>query len=255
MRDFIRRYGKWRTVAFSTLLLIFIVVILTALIDLILFNSAYETPAYLSAVITLLVGPLVLYFLVSLISQLDSSEEKLQALSIIDDLTDVYNRRYFMEQAGKELAKAQRYGTTFSLLIVSVDRLKEINDKYGHIAGDAVLQSLANTCMNNLRAMDIFARFGAEEFAYLIPETDKNDVVAFAKKVLGAVEKSVVVFDHQEIRFTVSIGVKTIDEIIRSLDTMLSDANDALCEAKARGRNCIVVYDVEDIPGDEEAGG
>ena len=72
----------------------------------------------------------------------------------MDDLTDVYNRRFFIEQVEKELAKTVRYGTVFSILAVDIDHFKKINERHGHFAGDAVLQAMANTCMNNLRAMD-----------------------------------------------------------------------------------------------------
>ncbi|MBN1378522.1 MAG: GGDEF domain-containing protein [Gammaproteobacteria bacterium] len=249
--NFIRHHGKLRTVVAGTLLLVLLVAMLTIVAELVLFQALRSEPVYYAVLITFLSGPLILYLFVNLISQLEQSEGKLLALSIMDDLTDVYNRRYFLEQTEKELAKAQRYGTIFSILVVDVDHLKRVNETFGHSAGDAVLQSLANTCMNNLRTMDIFARLGGEEFAFLIPESDKTNVVAFAKKVLDAMEDTVVVFDHQEIHFTVSIGVKAFDDATQSLDAMLKDADDALEEAKRRGRNCIVVCDAaEQVPAE-----
>ena len=253
LRQFVRQYGELNTVAVSTLLLVALVVVLAVVTDLILSRSVHLASIYVSAVITVLVGPVILHFFVSLISRLDKSESKLKALSIMDDLTDVYNRRYFLEQAEKELAKAQRYGTIFTVLLLDVDNLKLINERHGQAAGDAVLQSLANTCMNNLRTMDIFSRFGGGEFAYLIPESDKIDVVTFAKRVLDVVEDSAVVFDNQEIHFTVSIGIKSYDSMVRTMDGMLKEVNEALAEAKNRGRNRIVIYDVEERPSAEPA--
>ncbi|HEX7026715.1 MAG TPA: diguanylate cyclase [Gammaproteobacteria bacterium] len=227
----------------STLLLVVLIACTAALIDFALHGAVHAKPVYFSALIGLVVAPLVLYLFVGLVSQLDRSEEKLKALSIMDDLTDVYNRRYFIEQAEKEMAKAVRYGTVFSIMAVDIDHFKKINEDYGHFAGDAVLRAVSNTCMNNLRTMDIFARFGGEEFIFLIPESDKIDVPAFAEKVLHALEQTEVEYEKHTIRFTVSIGVKTFDKTILSLEGLLKAAEDALDEAKRRGRNCVVIYE------------
>lgn len=245
IRYFIRRHGVYKAVIVGTLLLIAFVAVGTAAVSWLLHRNVELNPIYFSILITLLIGPMVLHILVSLILHIDRSEEKLRALSIMDDLTDVYNRRFFLEQMEKELSKAQRYGTVFSVLAVDVDHFKQINDTYGHLAGDAVLQSMANTCMNNLRAMDFFARFGGEEFMFLLPESDKINVEAFAYKVLTALENSTVVYEGQEIRFTVSIGVKTFDTATHSIDGMLKEVDRALYQAKRNGRNCIVVSEME----------
>jgi diguanylate cyclase (GGDEF)-like protein len=242
IRKFIRKYGEHQAVIASTLLLVALVACATGLIDLAIHGEIRVKSVYFSALISLVVAPFALYLFVGLISQLDRSEEKLKALSIMDDLTDVYNRRYFIEQAEKEMAKAVRYGTVFSIMAVDIDHFKRINDAYGHFAGDAVLRAMSNTCMNNLRSMDIFALFGGEEFMFLIPESDKIDVPAFAEKVLRALEQTEVEYDKHTIRFTVSIGVKTFDKTTLSLEGLLKAAEDALDEAKRRGRNCVVIY-------------
>ncbi len=248
IRKFIRQHGEYKSAAIGTLALLLLVISLTILLHLLFATVIDADPIYYPVVVAALIGPVTLFLFVRLISQLDRSEDKLKALSVMDDLTDVYNRRFFIEQAEKELAKVQRYGTIFSILALDVDHLKDINNKYGHSAGDMVLQTLANTCMNNLRTMDIFARYDAEEFAFLIPESDKINVVAFAEKVLHAIEHTIVVFDRREIRFTVSMGVKTFDGAVSSLDAMLKEVDEAVYEAKRRGRNCIVVCDAERPP-------
>ena len=245
IQKFIRQHGEYKSVAIGILALLLLVIGLTIIFQLLFSKTIALNPIYYPAIIAILVGPIILHRFVRLISQLDRSEDKLSALSIMDDLTDVYNRRFFIEQAEKELAKVQRYGTNFSILALDVDHLKNINSKYGHSAGDMVLQTLANTCMNNLRTMDIFARYDAEEFAFLIPESDKIDVIAFAEKVLDAIDHTIVVFNRREIRFTVSMGVKTFDASASNLDMMLNEVDEAVYEAKRRGRNCIVVCDTE----------
>ncbi len=243
IRRFIRRYGEINTVLVFTALLITLVIAIV--VGLGWWRHGTVDSSVLSApiMLTALIGSVVFYHFISLISRLDRSEEKLRALSIMDDLTDVYNRRFFIEQVEKEVAKAVRYGTVFSVLAVDIDQFKRINEQHGHFAGDAVLQATANTCMNNLRAMDIFARFSGEQFMFLIPEADKTDVATFAGKILKALENTPVVYDHAEIRFTASIGVKICDSQTGSLESVLKAADDAVAEAKQRGRNCVVIYD------------
>jgi diguanylate cyclase (GGDEF)-like protein len=193
--------------------------------------------------LTALIGSVLFYNFITLISRLDRSEEKLRAMSIMDDLTDVYNRRFFIDQVEKELAKAERYGTVFSILAVDIDHFKKINETHGHFAGDAVLQAAAKTCMNNLRALDVFARFSGEQFMFLIPEADKADVAAFSGRILRALENTPVVYDHAEIHFTARMGVKICDANTGSVESVLKAADDAVAEAKSRGRNCVVIYD------------
>lgn len=243
LRRFIRRYGEVNAVLVFTSLLITLVVAIIVTLGWLSQGNVDSAVLPAPIILTALIGSAVFYHFVTLISQLDRSEEKLRALSIMDDLTDVYNRRFFIEQVEKELAKAMRYGTVFSILAVDIDHFKKINEKHGHFAGDAVLQAMANTCMNNLRAMDVFARFSGEQFMFLIPEADKTDIVTFARKILQAVENTPVVYDHEEIRFTVSIGVKICDAHTGSLESVLKAADDAVAEAKKRGRNCVVIYD------------
>jgi diguanylate cyclase (GGDEF)-like protein len=243
LRRFIHRYGEINTVLVFTALLIALVVAIIVTLQWIQHGTVDTAGLSGPILLTALVGGVVLYHFIALVSQLDRSEGKLRALSMMDDLTDVFNRRYIIEQVEKELAKTARYGTIFSVLAVDIDNFRKINEKHGHLAGDAVLQAMANTCMNNLRAMDIFARFSGEQFMFMIPEADKTDVATFAEKIRQALENTPVVYDREEIRFTVSIGVKICDARAGSLESVLNAADDAVAEAKKRGRNCIVIYE------------
>jgi diguanylate cyclase (GGDEF)-like protein len=243
IRRFIRRYGEINTVLVFTALLVTLVVALVVGADWLRYRTVDTASLTVPVMLAALIGGAVFYHFITLISQLGRSEEKLRALSIMDDLTDVYNRRFFIEQVEKELAKALRYGTVFSILAVDIDHYRKIIERHGHFAGDAVLQAAANTCMNNLRAMDIFARFSGEQFMFLIPEADKSDVATFAGRILEALENTPVVYDREEIRFTVSIGVKICDAHTGSVEAVLKTADEAVAEAKKRGRNCVVIYD------------
>ncbi|GIX22281.1 MAG: hypothetical protein KatS3mg121_1064 [Gammaproteobacteria bacterium] len=216
---------------------------LTALVLAAAVYAAAGASPMLAAGLAALLGAGIVAALLLRARRQDRAAEKLRALSIVDDLTDVYNRRFFLEQAERELAKAQRYGTPFALVAVTVDGLKHINERHGQRAGDAVLQAVANTCLNELRAMDIVARMGGAEFMCLLPESDKIDLVAFASRLLDALEETVVAYGGEEIRFSASIGVKTAEGEGVSLDALLAAATDAVAEAKRRGGGCIVVCD------------
>ncbi len=242
LKGFIRRHGEIPVIITFTVVSVVAILLVAAAIDWLFYREVHSNSVYFVGFVAVVFMPFIFYAFVRLIRQLDHSEQKLRALSIMDDLTDVYNRRYFIEQAEKEFAKARRYKTVFSIMAINIDRFKEINDEYGHAGGDAVLQALANTCMNSLRASEIFARFGDGEFIFLIPESNRVDVGAFAERILSAVENTVAVGEKCEISFTVSIGIKVFDHNDNSLEALLSAADDALSEAKCRGR-CIVIYD------------
>ena len=232
------------SVLWLTIALLSVTTMLVIALSWLLYDEVRGSNLLITLLAVGLTAPFILYACVSVIRKLYLSEEKLRALSIMDDLTDVYNRRYILEQTEKELAKALRYSTSFSLMVIDIDRFKKINDTYGHTAGDRVLKALANTCMNNLRAMDIFARYGGEEFVFLIPESDKTDVLAFGEKIRHQLAKTEVIYQNCRISFTVSLGLKTFDESITSVETMLKYADDALYEAKRSGRDQVVSYDL-----------
>ena len=166
----------------------------------------------------------------------------LEAQAHTDPLTGLSNRRHFFEVADAELARSRRYGTPLSLLMLDIDRFKEVNDLHGHRAGDRVLQQLARTCLEVLRNVDVAGRVGGEEFAVLLPETELAGAMEVAERLREAVEKSAV--DREEgraLRITVSVGVAIL-EAHSNLDTLLSQADTALYDAKHQGRNRVCAF-------------
>jgi len=154
-----------------------------------------------------------------------------------DPLTGLANRRHFMEVAEAELARSRRYDTPLSMLMIDIDHFKEVNDAYGHRAGDRVLQQLARTCQEILREVDVAGRVGGEEFAILLPETEVEGAFEVAERLRTAVAAAEVPREEGlPIRITVSVGVAAIDGST-NLDTLMSQADDALYDAKHCGRN------------------
>lgn len=159
-----------------------------------------------------------------------------------DPLTGLANRRHFFESADAELARSRRYEAPLSLLMLDIDHFKEVNDAHGHRAGDRVLQKLAQTCLEVLRNVDVVGRVGGEEFAILLPETAREGAVEVAERLRAAVEAAEVVREEGvPIRVTVSIGAATLAGNA-NLDTLMSQADDALYDAKHRGRNRVCYF-------------
>ena len=168
-------------------------------------------------------------------------EWKLEQEAHTDPLTGCANRRYFLELAERELARAQRYTEQVSVLMLDLDHFKAINDKHGHQAGDLVLQKFVQVCKLTLRAEDLIGRLGGEEFAILLPETGRNKALDAAERVCRAVAATEVPLEGvPPIRFTASIGVATLAPEESSIEAIFGRADQALYEAKHAGRNRVV---------------
>ncbi|MGA1845772.1 diguanylate cyclase [Deferribacter abyssi] len=173
-----------------------------------------------------------------LIDMLDTKNKMLSILATTDDLTKIYNRRFFWEVARKEETRVKRYGSVYSIIMLDIDDFKKINDTYGHGVGDYVLKKLAETIKYSLRNSDTLARFGGEEFIVLLPETDKDKAFLVSEKIRNKVEK--IVFDDIDEKITVSLGVASRDEV-NSLDEVIKLADNRLYKAKETGKNKVVI--------------
>jgi len=169
------------------------------------------------------------------VSERKRLEELLYRQSITDPLTNIYNRRFFMQMLEQEIERVQRNKKPFSLIMFDLDHFKNINDRFGHAAGDMVLKSVADTVKGRIRKTDYFARWGGEEFTILLPETSLNNAVNLAEELrkrisameLEGVDKVTASFGVTEYRDT-----DTIDIVLLRVDSMLY-------EAKGAGRNCV----------------
>jgi len=175
--------------------------------------------------------------------------EKMKELSITDPLTGVFNKRYLQERFEEEIHRSERYDLVFSVAIFDIDYFKVFNDTEGHLAGDNVLKELARITNGCLRANDIIARFGGEEFAVLMPQTDNDKKEAFvvAERIRENIKASLTrkweKFPYPSI--TVSIGVASFPDDGRSIDELIESADRALYKAKAMGRDRTVIFKKE----------
>src|SRR3954447_13903174 len=130
----------------------------------------------------------------------NSYHEEIYRLTTIDGLTQIYNKRYFLETLEREIARSHRYRRELSLVMFDIDHFKKINDSYGHLAGDYVLKHLAQTVKGRIRREDCFARYGGEEFSIVLPEIDGLNAKPFAEKIRQLVEKQEFKFENTRIQ-------------------------------------------------------
>ena len=166
--------------------------------------------------------------------------EEIYRLTTIDGLTQVYNKRYFIETLEREIGRAHRYRRELSLIMFDIDHFKKINDTYGHLAGDHVLKQLASVIKARIRREDIMSRYGGEEFAIILPEIDNYNAVQFAEKIRGIVEKAVFRFEDTDIPVTISIGCASMTTELQEPHEFVRVADGHLYTAKSQGRNRVV---------------
>ena len=168
--------------------------------------------------------------------------EEVHRLAITDPLTGAYNRRYFLDQAAQECQRAQRYRHPVSLIMMDLDHFKQINDSFGHTAGDQVLRFVIAACQENLRAADLLARFGGEEFIILLPETPLEQAHLIAERIRLSIVPAQVITSEGPVQVRVSLGVASSDDLCPSIEDLIKRADQALYQAKALGRNRTQVW-------------
>lgn len=164
---------------------------------------------------------------------------ELQRLATVDELTGAFNRRGLFQLAQREVERALRYHRPLTAMMLDIDHFKSLNDTWGHLVGDRVLQALVERCRENLRALDIVGRYGGEEFFFLLPETDLAEALTVAERLRRAIEEMRVVFGENAVSVTVSIGVAAMTPTITDLTMLIECADRALYLAKQAGRNCV----------------
>jgi len=168
-------------------------------------------------------------------------QEELIRLATTDSLTGILNRRKFFEEMEKEWSRARRHSRSLSLIMCDLDEFKSINDLHGHAVGDRVLQGLVTKTNELLRSEDLFARLGGEEFCILLPEVKLEGAGILAERIRAALEDLEIESPSCTISCTVSFGVVACQLALESIDRALQRADDALYEAKRRGRNRVEI--------------
>jgi eukaryotic-like serine/threonine-protein kinase len=166
---------------------------------------------------------------------------EVQRLAVTDGLTEINNRRHFFELAEREWIRTRRYDHPLSAMMLDVDHFKRVNDTFGHATGDSVLRTVAQICRNSLRETDFLGRYGGEEFAIMLPDTDLSAAHATAERLRESIAGTPIHTDKGDLQVTVSIGVASITVDMNSVATLLDRADRGLYIAKDTGRNRVVM--------------
>lgn len=164
-------------------------------------------------------------------------ELRYKTASRIDPLTGVFNRRSFVDSTMQLIMTTRDKGSTIALILFDLDHFKEINDRLGHPCGDEILKLFCFVASSHLRPGDVFGRLGGEEFAALLPDTDKTSVRKVASRILAAFEKAGQAFVQERVRTTVSAGIAVSGKGPTSFDCLFTAADSSLYTAKEAGRN------------------
>lgn len=177
------------------------------------------------------------------LEEIQKHQMRLEDEAIRDSLTGLYNRRYLDETLDRELARAKREGFAISLAMIDLDHFKQVNDTYGHKAGDEVLKSVGELLQSKAREGDIPCRYGGEEFALVLPRMPIEIARERAESWREAFSRKKILFDQVEIRSTMSIGLAAFPEHATTAGSLLGRADKALYKAKSSGRNLLMVAD------------
>ena len=190
-----------------------------------------------------LVGILSIVYVMSsrVVDRLEEAERQLEHLAVTDPLTELWNRRYMMRRLREEFERSRRQGHDLGLIMIDLDHFKDVNDRFGHAAGDLVLRAAAERMLGAVRDYDTLGRFGGEEFLVIVPETAPEDVRKLAERVRTAISMVPVTGPGEEITVTASCGVAMLAQGDLTVDATLARADGALYAAKETGRDRVVL--------------
>jgi len=241
------RIGRFNTVvilgALAALAALAVTLLAAALLERRGFVLQTGVAAYLAVAVALVVTLPLASWLVDLLLRVHRDEQEMRSLASYDSLTGLLSRHAFFDNTNNYVSLAKREQKTFSVLIIDLDHFKQINDRYGHPAGDAVLKLFADVVNSVARRSDIIGRLGGEEFGMVLPSTTASEALEFAERLHQAIDKAVLKFNGSAIRYTVSVGLAEYDtDPAVSIDDLLARADQALYRAKQSGRNQTAIY-------------
>lgn len=177
---------------------------------------------------------------IDVIKKINFMYSQTRHMSVTDALTGLYNRRHFEDSLDREFLRAVRYDKNLTFAMIDIDYFKKINDTYGHSSGDFILKEIAYLISQTFRKTDMVFRYGGEEFAVIITETELKKAMYPLERLRKAIEGSIFKYNGQEIKTTVSIGASEVNKNTNTVHQLFECADKALYKAKNQGRNRII---------------
>ncbi len=174
--------------------------------------------------------------------ELGEVNKSLEKLSRTDALTNLFNRGYWEENLISEFTRFQRYQTPVSLVMFDIDHFKQVNDNFGHPAGDEALRQTSQVLQKAIRDTDIAGRYGGEEFAIILPQADAQAAVVFCERLRKSIAAMEVEHEQQIIQFTISLGIAELTDEVKTYNDWIEIADKALFQSKSSGRNVTTIY-------------
>jgi diguanylate cyclase (GGDEF)-like protein len=173
---------------------------------------------------------------------------EIQELAMTDSLTKIFNRRKFYELAENEFSRSRRYNHPLSVIMMDIDKFKQVNDTYGHSAGDQVLTRIAEICNSSMRTIDILARYGGEEFVVMLPETTADEARLTAERMRLLVARTPIKIGESSIKVTLSFGVVELDKSCKNIEELMDRSDQAMYASKNSGRNRVTIWSQKMVP-------
>jgi two-component system cell cycle response regulator len=216
------------------------------------FSIENQINAYRSGAMDFLAKPFDVDLLVALVDNRFAMKQEWQRSIIIDELTGAYNRKHFNKMMKQKIECFKRSNELFSLVMLDLDYFKHVNDTYGHLQGDDVLQAFVATAKNNMRPTDILCRYGGEEFAIILPKTDAIQAAALIESFREQFNEIKFHANNEIFQVTFSSGITEITEANCHSEKLIGEADQALYSAKRTGRNQSIIYTKELIEREYE---
>ena len=244
MRELINRLGQAKSVIILTVISIVFSVFFTFMLILLSnMNVDIIDSLLISALIPLIIAPIASWHLLGLLLRVDHLEKEMRLLATFDTLTGLLSRQAFFHDFKHYLSLTERKPIIFSLLSIDLDYFKNVNDTYGHAAGDSVLKDFAEIAQSTFRKSDLLGRVGGEEFSILLPNATEKTALMLAEKLQSTIRKSTVTSHESSINYTVSIGLYSFSPTAKdSIENILELGDKALYQAKEQGRDRTVIY-------------
>ena len=244
LNDYFLKAGLTRSIVIVTLLSILLSIVVTFCAITLIFGQQPDIlqSLFVAVIVAGIVAPIASSGFLKLLFKVDALEKETRYLANFDALTGLYTRRAFYDHAQRQLNLARRESRSIAMLVADLDGFKNINDTFGHQAGDMALKYVSQIIKQTVRDSDIAGRVGGDEFVFCLPSATQEEAHKFGQRLVESIQASIFVYENNQINLSMSIGLDSSDAVESSgIDLMIKNADQALYRAKKAGKNQLAV--------------